>query len=188
MKKMKKYNDIELWDLAQKDKSLVKEIFQEIYDRYSSQVYKYCRKILSDEELTEDIFQDTFLKLFNTMSKTIVMTNLKAYIMRIARNNCLSVKRSKHYGLTSLEDLTLDAKDTNYEHKELLELVRSAIDCLPDDYREPFVLKEYNSMSYKNIAEFLNISESTVKIRIYRAKKSIHKILSPYLNEFAKNS
>ena len=64
-----------------------------------------------------------------------------------------------------------------------LEILGRALDLLPDDYREVFVLREYNGLSYIEIAEAVGVSLDTIKIRIFRAKKRLREILAPSLGE-----
>jgi len=187
MKKLKKYSDIELYDLAKSNKAKSAEAISILYDRYSAQVYKYCRRILGNEELAEDIFHDTFMRFYNTLSQDRDMTNVKGFLITVARNLCLSAKSSKHYGLSSLEDLELPTRDLEYEKKEIIEIVRTSIECLAIDLREPLVLKEYNGYSYQEIAEVLDLTLSVVKNRIYKAKQQLRKILEPYITEIIEN-
>jgi RNA polymerase sigma-70 factor (ECF subfamily) len=79
------------------------------------------------------------------------------------------------------EEIELSYYDRPYEQKELLDILGRALDLLPDDYREAFVLREYNGLSYNEIAETVGISLDIVKIRIFRAKKKLREILAPYL-------
>ena len=76
--------------------------------------------------------------------------------------------------------------DEPAEKTELLKLITTALELLPDDYRESFVLREYDGLSYQEIAEITNSSMATVKIRLFRAKQKIRDILAPYLADLAK--
>ena len=69
---------------------------------------------------------------------------------------------------------------------QLLNLIKRALDLLPAEYREAFILREYEGMSYSEIAEMIGESLSNVKIRIYRAKQKIREILAPYLADISK--
>lgn len=157
--------------------------FEELYNRLSDKIYRYCLKVLQDEEKAKDVFQETFMKFFKSFKKKREMTNVEAFIFRIARNNCLTLKKSKHNNTIPIEDKDFKFDQKNYEEIELLELTKSAIDCLKLEYREPLILREYNDLSYEQIAEILSITTGMVKIRIYRGKKKIKKILDPYVNE-----
>jgi RNA polymerase sigma-70 factor (ECF subfamily) len=183
-------NDTELYELVTLGGSEGERAFVELYNRFSPRIYKYCVRILGNQRQAEDIFQETFVKFYQSAVAGRTMTNLSGYIFRIARNLCLNGKESKYDGLLTLDDLTLDDRrlggnDRSYEHTELLEILRSAVECLPIDYREAFVLREYDGLSYREIADILEVSVATVKIRIFRAKQGIRKVLSPYLTDLA---
>jgi RNA polymerase sigma-70 factor (ECF subfamily) len=74
---------------------------------------------------------------------------------------------------------------TNYEQKELLDLITRSLDLLEDDYREAFVLREYSGLSYEEIAEVTGISLGNAKSRVFRAKQKIKSILNPYLKDIS---
>lgn len=181
---MKDSSDIELYHRAASGGEGAAKAFEDLYDRLAPHVYRYCRRVLGNETLTQDVFQETFLRLYSSMDPGRRMTNVRGYVIRIARNLCLSARSSKHYGLSPLPDElpSLTTRD-EYERKELLEVFRSVVECLPMPYREPLVLREYDGLSYQEIAEILDISVATVKIRLYRAKQSIRKQMSPALGE-----
>ncbi|HRS02607.1 MAG TPA: sigma-70 family RNA polymerase sigma factor, partial [Bacteroidota bacterium] len=90
MKDIEKYNDSELSAMLNSDnKSISRQAFEEIYNRYSKLIYTYCVKILRDEENAKDAFQDTFVKFLNVVSKKDKFDNIKAYLMKIAHNVCI---------------------------------------------------------------------------------------------------
>ena len=62
-----------------------------------------------------------------------------------------------------------------------------AMELLPHDMREAFVLREYDGLSYNEISEMLNIKLDTAKVRVFRARQKIKEILEPYLNELSKD-
>lgn len=178
---LSKYSNEELYEEARKNPK--SKAFELLYERFSDKIYRYCLKILQDEEKAKDVFQETFMKFFKSFRKKRNMVNVEAFIFKIARNSCLTLKNSKHNRTENIEDHYLKFDQKNYEDTEILELTKSAIDCLKLEYREPLILKEYNGLSYEQIAEVLSITSGMVKIRIYRAKKNIKKILDPYIND-----
>lgn len=183
---LKRHSDQDLYVILQKAGPEAREAFEELYDRYSPQVYRYCRRVLGHHELAEDVFQDTFIRFYRSVDPSREMTNVAAFIMKIARNLCLNARGSKHFGLTSLENASLPATfPHSYEKDELKELIATAVECLPDDYRETFVLKEYNGLSSAEVADILGISVATVKVRLFRARQKLRKLLSPYIADLA---
>ena len=175
------YSNEELYNKAKGNPK--SKAFELLYDRMSDKIYRYCLKVLQDEEKAKDVFQETFMKFFKSINKSKNMVNVEAFIFKIARNNCLTIKNSKYNNTVKFEDNYLKFDQKNYADKELLELTKSAVDSLKLEFREPLVLKEYNDLTYEQIAEILSITTGMVKIRIYRAKQKVKKILEPYINE-----
>jgi RNA polymerase sigma factor (sigma-70 family) len=110
------------------------------------------------------------------------MTNLPAYLLRIARNVCLNLKRSQHSTI-ELEEYHLATRDAPYENDELAELLAHALELLPIEYREAFVLHEYDGLSYAEIGELVGVSADVVKVRAFRARQKLRSILAPYFSD-----
>lgn len=154
-----------------------------LYRRYSQRIYTYCRKITGDSHTAEDLLQETFVKLFEAGKQGRQIENFPAYLMTIARNLCLSHRARAKRQYVPVEDFHLTVRDIPYEQKELLQLIQTALELLPEDYREAFVLREYNGLTYNEIAEIIGQSLDVVKVRIFRAKKRLRDILAPYLED-----
>lgn len=180
-----KHSDVELFHQLRGEPQVARDAFEELYNRYATDIYRYCRRIVGNEALAEDLFQETFLRFYRSAVHERIMTNVAAFILRIARNLCLSAKKSNHYNLLSLEEFEFPVHDTTYERKELKHLILTALECLPDEYREVIVLREYDGLSYAEIAEVVGVSVSTVGVRIFRAKRRLADILSPYIAELS---
>ena len=158
--------------------------FTELYQRYSSRIHAYCFRILSNAEDAEDAFQETFLRFHKTVKAGGVMTNVSGLIFTIARNLCINLKKKNtRWASDSIEDHTLSSRDDAYDKKELLNLIKTSLELINPDYREAFVLREYNGFSYDEIARMLDVSVPTAKIRVFRAKDKIRKVLEPYLKD-----
>lgn len=182
-----KMSDIELYAELKLEKPSSEKAFAELYARYSPRIFAYCRRILGDYDRAQDAFQETFVKFFNSAQQEREMTNVPAYLLRIARNLCLNMQRSNK-GQISLEEYHLPLSyDMSHDKKELLSLITEAMETLPLDYKEAFILREYEGLSYQEIADMTESSLSTVKIRIYRAKQKIRDILAPYIADISKH-
>lgn len=179
----KDISDSELYYMLKGSKLDSKKAFEELYRRYSTNIYTYCRKILNNDPMAEDVFQETFTRFYESAKKDREMTNVSGYLLKIARNLCLNEKSKKYNDKVSLDDLQLPQYDTTYGDKQLNELLQIALDAIPKKYREVIVLREFMGMSYKDIAEALDTTMPVVRIRIYRAKGKIRELLAPYFDE-----
>ena len=184
MKKYNVYSDTELVDMLEDEKSIAEGAFQELYNRYSSMVHPYLMRVLNDSELTEDFFQETFIRFFQNVRKSGQKTNVPGFLITISRNLCLNHKRNKKSEI-SIDDIEIRIeKNQNYENQELLELITYAMELLEFEYKEAFILREYDGLPYNEIAEITGTTITNAKSRVFRAKQKIKEILQPYLQEF----
>jgi RNA polymerase sigma-70 factor (ECF subfamily) len=181
---MEHLSDGELFTLLKSEKKTAGKAFEEIYTRYAQRVFAYCRRILGTREEAEDMFQETFIKFYNSRNDEREMTNLSAYLVKIARNLCINYRRNEKKLL--YKDMSAIVQENRDDKDELLNLIKMALELLPDEYREMFVLREYNGLTYSEIANVTETTIQTVKIRLHRAKEKIREILAPYLAEMSK--
>lgn len=187
MENFSKYDDETLVKKLRNDPKKSEAAFTELYKRYAGQVNAYCLKALGDESAAEDIFQETFIKFHAKVRADGNKTNVPGFLITIARNLCLNHKRNAK-PTTPIEDVRLfTPPNQNSEKKELLDLINAALELLDFDYREAFILREYQGMSYKEIAEVCEIGLSNAKSRVFRARNKIKEILSPFLEDIEKN-
>lgn len=154
-----------------------------LYRRYAQRIYTYCRKIIGDGQIAEDLLQDTFVKFFDAGRQGRPVENIPAYLLTIARNLCFTHQVKAKRQFVPFEEIHWMDRDVPYEHRELLQLIQTSLEVLPEEYREAFILREYNGLSYAEIAEVIGQSVDLVKVRIFRAKKKLREILAPYLND-----
>lgn len=175
--------DLELYARLSQDETVARAALSQLYRRYAQRIFTYCRKVTGDSIAAEDLLQETFVRLFESGKRARDLDNFPAYLMTIARNLCLTYRARNQRAFVPVEDFHLTVRDVPYEQKELLQLIHAALELLPEDYREAFVLREYNGLSYLEIADVIGQSIDVVKVRIFRAKKKLRDILAPYLHD-----
>ncbi|MGE3802595.1 MAG: RNA polymerase sigma factor [Candidatus Kapaibacterium sp.] len=156
--------------------------FVELYDRYNRRLYGYCVKMLNDRVLAEDLFQEIFIRVSRKRDH-FRGGNFSGWLFAIARNQCLNALRD-NVTHTSLDDVggMLTAPDLEL-YDETSELLKEAIDKLPDEMKEALILRVYSGFSYQEIAEITGAKLATVKVRIHRAKLRLHDLLTPFFAE-----
>lgn len=180
------YSDAELFYLlSEKDRRKSEKAFAELYARHASRVYAYCRRFLGNKEEAQDVFQETFVRFHQSAGQDRIMTNVPAFLLKIARNLCVNSKR-REKKVVQLEDYMVPGGESSNDKNELLDLIRMAMDLIPEEYREMFILREYEGLSYNEISDVTGESLATVKVRIHRAKQKIREILAPYMKEMTK--
>lgn len=180
-------SDDELVEMLKGSKRESKEAFGELYDRYSGKLYTYCKKILNNSEIAEDVFQDTFERFYESArSGKLQISNISAYLTKIARNLCLNEKSRKANENVPIEDKEFSFYDESYENNEMANILHTALDTLPEQFKEVIVMKEFMDMTYQEIADALEVSMPLVRIRVFRAKNKLREVMSPYINDLGK--
>lgn len=192
-KEFTEYTDDELISIVGKskgktDRQIEEAAFGELYARYDSMIHAYCKCILKDADQAEDVFQETFIRFYNSLKANKDLTNVPGYLMTIARNLCYNAKRDEK-PKAPVDELEMIADNVeSYEHKELLELILMATEFLEPVYRDAFIMREFDGMSYGDIAVKMKISIPNAKIRVVRAKKQVMSQLAPYLKDISEKS
>ncbi len=164
--------------------------FAELYVRRKSEIYTFCMRMLDgDPDAASDAFQETFIKVYEKANTFREGTNVLGWLYMIARNTCLNVHRAKR-PIESIEGhLELQSQDRrmNPEFREeqtfLRQMLEQAIMQLPSEFREPFILREFDGFSYAEIAKLTSATLGVTKIRIHRAKQKMRELLRPYLRD-----
>jgi len=163
-----------------------RKIMENIYNKYASKVYTFVMRMIFSEDMTNDITQDVFLKVFRNLQHFRGESALSTYIYRIAYNNCIDYIRKmkkdpikNSIPIENIEDIQRIGvlPEEKIEKKELYNLIYRAVDTLPEQYRTVLTLFYFKDIKYKQIGEIMDIPEGTVKTLIYRAKIRIRKKL-----------
>ena len=161
--------------------------FAELYARYSHKVYVYCLRMAGNPDEANDVFQETFLRFFRHEFRPAErVSNILSYLLTSARNVFLNTKRG-NARWSPFEEGTDVVSMPMYEREELFNMVGAALDLLDASYREAFVLRFYQGLSYKEIAEITGDSVASLKVRVMRAKDRIRSILSPYITDLTRH-
>ncbi len=186
-KNFKKYSDKELLKLIRSsDKRESDAAFVELYDRYALRLNAYCFTILNDRELAEDVLQETFIRLYQYADPSFEGGSIIGYLIRVARNLCLNIKRTKK-DFISLDDYDLSQTyEINYENKELSDLVMISLDLLDEKSKEILTMRIFNDMPYSEISQIFNITEARARYIVFRSKMKIRNILAPYFENVPK--
>jgi len=152
--------------------------FAALYQQYKKSIYRFCCKFLDDSVAAEDVTQETFLAAFEHHRELREPQNFRAYLFTIARRRCLNHLR-QHGREEKLGDMYVDAEaiDKRFEQATEAEQVQRSIAGLPPDYREVILLREYEDLSYSEIAGVLSCSEAAVKARLFKARRQLYAAL-----------
>lgn len=161
------------------------EAFGEIVRRWERKIFALCFGMLSREDEARDAAQETFIAAYRNLKNFRGEAKVSSWLHRIAVNQCLTRKRREKTRSESFLDDETKADEKIFvapaaisparttEKNERLKLVRRAVSSLPEDLRQVVVMKEFEEMTFQEIAETLELPLSTVKSRLYTALKQL---------------
>lgn len=152
----------------------VKE-FNKCVDDYSDNLYRFVLKNIKDEEKAKDIIQDTFEKFWHKKD-TVQQGKEKSYLFTTAYHTLIDVtRREKKQG--DFAEVREESYSVSNQYSDLQEVLHQAIDQLPEDQKAVIMLRDYEGYAYDEISEITGLSESQVKVYIFRGRKFLQKYL-----------
>lgn len=164
-----------------------KKSFRVLLEAYDKRIYGFIYKIIRDSYISQDLTQETFIKVYKNIHTYDKTKEFSTWIYTIAKNECFKyLRKVKKVSLVEINDNILInifnklTPEVLLEKKEDNKMMLKIIDALPKKYREVIILKYFEDLSYKEISEHLNISEKKVESWLYLARKNITKQYSKY--------
>jgi RNA polymerase sigma-70 factor (ECF subfamily) len=164
-----------------------------LVERYSSSVYRFSVRYTGDESLAEDVAQEVFLRLFLHANKYTAGRSFKTWLFTIVRNVSIDLARPYSYRKSSSSHLNCGPAQANFSpelivdesptqedqlaKQEQRKKIIHALQDLPEKQRASIILKYYEHMSNREIAEILHKSVSSVEALLARAKKNLAELL-----------
>jgi RNA polymerase sigma factor (sigma-70 family) len=157
--------------------------------RHKNRVFAYIVMIVKDKELSEDLFQDTFIKVINTIRSGHYKEEGKfiQWVMRIAHNLIIDhfrkakripvVENSDDYNIFDRVRIPVESVEEVMITEQIHQDVKKLIDYLPKEQREVLVMRHYGDMSFKDIAEVTNVSINTALGRMRYALINLRKLV-----------
>jgi RNA polymerase sigma-70 factor (ECF subfamily) len=173
--------------------ALADEAFEALYERCSGRVFRYCLKWLRSREEAEDAVQTTFLYAIRGLRRGVVPVFDEAWVLAIARNVCRSrteVTRRRAVEIARSPQL-LDESFAAPARSDELAGLSEALGGLTEQQRRAILLREWQGLSYREIADELDLSQAAVETLLFRARRALAARLSgagsflPWLKSFA---
>ncbi len=176
-------------DLILKAQAGDAESFHEIVTKYDSRIMTLTLQIAQNKEDAEDIYQETFIKVYKNISKFRFESDIYTWIYRIAVNTAYNYKR-KHSKISVVEpneetgfdflDWVYDPQSSEDNREELVMAINQSLLELSHQQRTVFILKHLQQLKIKDIASILDISDGTVKKYLFRAMEKLRVSLKEY--------
>ena len=147
----------------------------ELYEKYSKDIFKYSFSILKNKDDAKDAVQEVFVKYAQNESSFKGNCSYKTWLLVLTRNYCYNKIKSKSFNHERIKD---DIWNKNYETDYDTHItIKDALLQLSTEHNELIYLREYECYSYKEIAEVTEQSLENVKIKIFRARQHLRKLL-----------
>ena len=153
--------------------------FEEIYERYFKEVYRFSLKLCKNQVLAEEITQETFVKALDNFESFKGTCKVNTWLCQIAKNhyfNILNKNKKIDYENKSDEALTYDFLNILIDHEDSAKL-HKLLHTLSEPYKEIFTLRIFAELSFSQIADLFGKQESWARVTFYRAKQKIIKRL-----------
>ncbi|NET55972.1 MAG: RNA polymerase sigma factor [Symploca sp. SIO2E6] len=170
--------------------------FWQLWELYQDYLYHRCLNWMGGNRFqAQDALSGIMLKAWDKLPQFAAkITNLKGWLTRFAHNFCIDLHRENNQGITGVENLEVMATEERngllpewetpgkvLEKRELLAVIRRAIEDLPENLRQVCVLRFEQELSYQEIAQQLAISNVSVRKRIQRGREKLQEQLNKYL-------
>jgi RNA polymerase sigma-70 factor (ECF subfamily) len=163
-----------------------REAFNELVCLHRADVINVVYRMCGDAGLAEDAAQVAFIQAWRHLPTFQLRTTFRCWLYRIAINAAVDMLR-RDRPAANIDDLpltsTADKLETRLEQQERIQHIRQAVLNLPEASRAVLVLREYEGLTYQEIAEALDIPTGTVMSRLSYARKLLTERLKPYLEE-----
>ena len=166
------------------------ESFESLVKRWECPLLNHCYRLVNNVDLAEDLRQEIFLRVYRAAGTYQPTAKFSTWLYRIATNICLdTLAKQRHRKTIPIDTVSgdLDAKaiahpvaqpDELAERKEAEQQVRLALERLPEDLRVIVVMRYYDGLKFREIAEILNCPVSTVKSRMAAGMRRLNQMLS----------
>jgi RNA polymerase sigma-70 factor, ECF subfamily len=175
------------------------EAFTHLVQRWRDAIHRLCVRMTGDEHRAEDLAQEAFTRLYSRRKEWQPAAKISTWLWRVAVNLCHDeLRRRGRRGETSLERVEEEAELPAHlavvegtPHESLAEadragIVRQALMRLPETHRPVVILKHYEGLKFREIAEVLGIPEGTAKSRMFEALGMLNRRLAPkFKDEYA---
>ncbi len=154
--------------------------FAVLVERYWDRLYRWLHHLTRDRHTAEDLTQEAFLKAFAGLDRFRAGTNFAAWLFRIAHNNFANGRRAARPREPLPDDLPAKERGPLEEAqgREALADLARALGRLPADYRAALLLRAEQGLSFREIAEVLDLTEETARWRVFKARQKLLSLLA----------
>lgn len=176
-----KIKDSEIIELMSDERSREKGL-RALMDAYQSRLYWHIRRIIVDHDLSQDVLQETFIKVYHNFHQFKQDSQLYTWLYRIATNESLQqINKNKKMQKTDedaeyhLQNLVADNVESDAEEIQIL--LQKAIQSLPEKQKLVFTMRYYDDLPYEELSKILDMSVGTLKTNYHYAKQKVEEYI-----------
>lgn len=155
----------------------------DLYDRYKSRIFAFCLTIVGNREDAEDATHDAFRYVFAKLGTYAARGKFAPYLFRVARSFCVDLLRRRARQASLPEEFDVaELPEERFETDEK-DGLRSALEALPELYREVVLLRVTNGLSVEEVSRIVGVPEGTVKSRLHHAIRALRRMMGPKVHE-----
>lgn len=148
--------------------------FEEVYRLYFRDVYRYCLALTRDEQMAEEVTQETFFKALGAIDKFDGKCKIYVWLCQIAKNTYFTMhSRDKRQGILSEEPADWENLEEKLLTKESAFEIHRILHALEEPYKEVFSLRTFGELPFRQIGELFGKTESWARVTYHRAKLKI---------------
>ena len=157
--------------------------FRKIYNSVMQTLFRVSVRIVNEEEVAEDLVHDSLIKMREKKLVFPSMDDAKFWLIRVVKNASLNYAKRKArekraYEKALREDTRkVESGETELLKAEAIKKTKAALDKLPENLKMVLILREYAELNYKEIGRVLGITEGNVKVRVFRAREQLAKLI-----------
>lgn len=156
--------------------------YRQLYERYAKAMYNTCLRMLNNVAEAEDVLQESFIEAFKNLERFEYRTSFGGWLKQICINRAINQLKKRKINWVDMEQLAgyESADEISVDETEIelqIELVKKAIMNLPDGYRTVLNLYLLEGYDHEEIAEILQVAESTTRTQYMRAKQKLLQLL-----------
>jgi RNA polymerase sigma factor (sigma-70 family) len=164
------------------------QYFSYFVDKYKDIVFSIALKVLRNREDAEEMAQESFIKAFKSLHTFKGNAKFSTWLYRITYNNCISEVRKRKLKYVSTDDVQIpdEVEEMNFDgipEENRSKYVKAALEKLPEDEYTLILLYYFEDKSVEEIGEITRMTESNVKVKLFRARKKLFTILNDMLKE-----
>ena len=164
------------------------QCFTYFVDKYKNVVFSIALKVLRNREDAEELAQESFIKAYKSLHTFKGTAQFSTWLYRITYNNCISEVRKRKLKFVSADDVQLpdEPEEMNFDGipaENRAKYVKAALDKLPQDEYTLILLYYFEDKTVDEIAAITKMTDSNVKVKLFRARKKLQTFLNEMLKE-----